>query len=186
MLGERITLTKQFGLLAGLAGLGLLIGQDWLLLQGAPIGAVFMLLAAISWAIGTVLIKKTRWQLPPLTIVAWQLLFSAVPVTAVALVLEPSPVDIGLSPRATMALLYVVALPMTFCQWAYFKIVDLLPASIAAIGTLMVPVVGVYSSQWMLGENVGTAEVLALVLVLTALLLVLVVPARRRAARSTI
>ena len=67
--------------------------------------------------------------------------------------------------------------PMSFCQWAYFKVVGLLPASVAAIGTLAIPVIGVYSSHLVLGEAVGVSELLALLLVLSALVLVLLVPA---------
>jgi drug/metabolite transporter (DMT)-like permease len=83
----------------------------------------------------------------------------------------------ALSLPAVIALIYLFLFPMSFCQWAYFKTVGLLPASIAAIGTLMVPVVGVYSSHLILGEKVGLNDLLALLLVLSALILVLVLPA---------
>ena len=76
-----------------------------------------------------------------------------------------------------IALVYIFLFPMSFCQWAYFKTVGLLPASIAAIGTLMVPVIGVYSSYLILDEKVGIADLLALLLVLSALVLVLLIPA---------
>ena len=65
---------------------------------------------------------------------------------------------------AWLALAYVFVFPMVFCQWAYLKVVHLFPASSAAIGTLLVPVVGVYSSALILGEIVGWAELLSLVL----------------------
>ncbi len=84
VLDERITANKVFGLLLGLLGLGVLIGPDLLILKRAPMGAFFMLLAALSWGIGTVLVKRIAWQLPTLSNVAWQLLFSSVPVLIVA------------------------------------------------------------------------------------------------------
>ncbi len=80
-----------------------------------------------------------------------------------------------------IALVYLFLFPMSFCQWAYFKTVGLLPASVAAIGTLMVPVIGVYSSHLILDENVGLSDLLALLLVLSAL--VLVIPAWRASRR---
>ena len=180
VLGERITANKICGLLLGLAGLTVLIGPDLLVLRRAPLGALFMLGAAISWAIGTILFKHIQWRLPILSNIAWQLLLCALPVTAVAAVLEPFPALAELSPRAMLACAYIVLFPMSFCQWAYFKTVGLLPASIAAIGTLMVPVVGVYSSHWILGEAVGIPELLALLLVLSSLVLVLLLPAIKR------
>jgi drug/metabolite transporter (DMT)-like permease len=177
VLGERITMTKVAGLLLGLLGLGVLIGPDLLILKRAPVGAFFMLSAAISWAIGTVLLKKIIWQVPTLSNIAWQLLLSSIPVTLVAAWSEPLPDLTTLSGSVVIALVYIFLFPMSFCQWAYFKTVGLLPASIAAIGTLMVPVIGVYSSYLILDEKVGIADLLALLLVLSALVLVLLIPA---------
>jgi drug/metabolite transporter (DMT)-like permease len=51
------------------------------------------------------------------------------------------------------------------------------PAAIAAIGTLAVPVVGVFSSAVILGEPVGWREFTAMDLSCGALATVLVVPA---------
>jgi drug/metabolite transporter (DMT)-like permease len=180
VLGERITPSKIAGLLLGLAGLGVLIGPDLLVLQRAPVGAFFMLLAAISWAIGTILVKRIAWRIPTLSNVAWQLLLAAVPVTTIALITEPFPQLGALSPNAMIAGVYIVLFPMSFCQWAYFKVIGLLPASIATIGTLMVPIIGVYSSHLILDERVGVNDVLALLLVLAALMLVLLFPALQR------
>ena len=180
VLGERITWIKSVGLLLGLAGLGVLIGPDLVILQRAPLGALFMLLAAISWAIGTILIKYIDWKLPTLSNIAWQLAFSAVPVTLVASLAEPFPALDELSLRATLAFVYIILFPMSFCQWAYFKTVGLLPASIAAIGTLSIPVIGVYSSHLILGEAVAGTDILALLLVVSGLCFVLLVPALRR------
>ena len=179
VLGERITMTKITGLLLGLLGLGVLIGPDLVILKRAPVGAFFMLSAAISWAIGTVLLKKIAWQLPTLSNIAWQLLFSSLPVTLVAALSEPLPDLTGLSSPVIIALVYIFLFPMSFCQWAYFKTVGLLPASIAAMGTLMVPVIGVYSSYLILDEKVGIADLVALLLVLSALVMVLLIPTWR-------
>jgi len=177
VLGERITAGKITGLMLGLAGLGFLIGPDLLILKRTPVGALFMLLAAVSWGLGTVLLKRIDWRLPTLSNIAWQLLLSAIPVTLIAVLTEPFP-DLGaLSGRAVIALVYLFLFPMSFCQWAYFKTVGLLPASIAAIGTLMVPVIGVFSSYLILDERVGVGDIVALLLVLSALVLVLLVPA---------
>jgi drug/metabolite transporter (DMT)-like permease len=65
-----------------------------------------------------------------------------------------------------------------FCQTAFFKLLSLLPAHVAGISVLPVPVVGVVSSAIILAEPVGVAEVAALVLVVGGLFL-LVRPAAR-------
>ena len=77
-------------------------------------------------------------------------------------------------------MIYLFALPMVFCQWAFFKVVRLFPAAIASIGTLAVPVIGVYSSALILGEPVGWIEFAAMALICGALAIVLVLPALRK------
>ena len=128
--------------------------------------------------------KPSDWKLPTLSNIAWQLLMSAIPVTVIALIIEPFPPLGELSPRAMIAFAYIIIFPMSFCQWAYFKTVGLLPASSAAIGTLMVPVVGVYSSHLILDEQIGIYDIAALLLVLSALVMVLLIPAWQRSRKT--
>lgn len=175
-LKEPITRYRIAGLLLGMAGLGVLIGEDLFVFGVAPLGALFMLAAALTWAIGTVLFKMYRWSAPVSTMVGWQLAAAAVPITLVALLFEPIPDLSQLSHQAVLALVYVFALPMIFCQWAFFKVVSMFPATVASMGTLAVPVVGVYSSAIILGEPVGWREVAALVLICAALASVLIMP----------
>ena len=70
---------------------------------------------------------------------------------------------------------------MVFCHWAWFSVVRLFPAAIAAIGTLAIPIVGVFSSALVLGEPVGLRELASLGLVCAALAVVLLLPALRQA-----
>ncbi len=176
LLNEKISPSKSLGLVLGLTGLAVLIGPDLVIFNQAPLGAIFMLAAAVTWGLGTVLLKKGDWDIPIASHVAWQLLLSAIPVGIGAVLLEPVPDVTSLSPPAIIALLYIYAFPITFSQWAYMKVVNMLPASIAAIGTLLVPVIGVYSSHFILSEPVGLRALTALALVCTGLLCVLVLP----------
>ena len=98
-----------------------------------------------------------------------------------ALLLEAPPELAGLSREALLAVAYIFLFPMVFCQWAFFRTVRLFPATIAAIGTLAIPVVGVYSSAVILGEAVGWREFIALLLICSALANVLL-PAGRKSA----
>lgn len=183
LLGERFSAAKVLGLLLGVAGLAVLIGPDLWVFQRAPLGAFFMMMAALSWGAGTVLFKRHNRRNPGLPVashIGWQL-FLGTPVLLVgAALLEPFPDVTALSTPAILALVYIYAFPMTFCQWAYLKTVHLFPASIAAIGTLLIPVVGVYSSSFILGETVGWPELLALTLICAALASVMLLPNLKR------
>jgi drug/metabolite transporter (DMT)-like permease len=99
----------------------------------------------------------------------WQMLAGGLPVAVGAFWIE-DPVRIAdISLRAGATLVYLIAGPMIFCHWAFFKVVRMYPAGVAALSTLVIPVIGVFSSAWLLGERVQAAEVAALVLVVASL-----------------
>ncbi len=174
LLGARLTLRQGLALLLGMAALVLLIGQDLAVVGTAPVGALMMAGAALGWAIGTVLIKKFDWKgMPVMALTGWQQLIGGVPIVIGWWLLEPFPDLGGLSLRATAALAYVIVVGTVFCHAAYFKLVSLLPAHVAAISVLAVPAVGVISSAWLLGEPVGLAEAAALLLVVGGLFLLI-------------
>lgn len=179
LLREALTRAKLVGLALGMTGLAVLIGPDLIVLQTAPLGALLMLAAAVSWATGTVLVKRFPWSVPTTTMVGWQLIAGALPVTLGAVLLEAPPDLSAVSEPALLAVAYNFAIPMLFCQWAFFRTVRLFPAAIAAVGTLAIPVVGVYASAMMLDEAVGWREFIALLLICGALAGVLL-PAGRR------
>ena len=181
VLGDRLTGRRLLGLAVGLSGLAVLIGPDLRAAQAAPFGAFFMLGAALSWAAGTISVKHFTWSLSTAVLAGWQLIAGFVVVFPVALLLETPPEWTGLSTGALISLAYVIALPMLFCQWAYIKVVRLFPAVLAAIGTLAIPVVGVFSSALVLDEAVGPRDFASLALVCGALAIVLLPAARRRA-----
>jgi drug/metabolite transporter (DMT)-like permease len=183
MLGERLRWTTLAGLAVGLAGMALLVAPDWARIVAAPLGIVAILVAAFGWALGTVGFKAVRWTNPTLVVAGWQYLLGGVPVALGALWHDAGFAYGAVPWPAWAAAIYSATLPLIFCQWAFFRLVKAVPASVATIGTLAIPVVGVVSGGWMLGERIGPEVLGALVLVVAALVLVLVVPALGRGER---
>lgn len=180
-LREPVTLRLLAALALASAGVSALLAPSLEALGKAPIGMLLVLGAAVSWAAGTVVQKRVSWPIPVLAIAGWQLLLGSLPIVVVALLREPLVIQ-DASATALWALVYTLALPMLFCQYAWYKVVSLFPASIAAIGTVMVPVVGVLFGALVLGEPLGWREIAALLFVIAAISLVLVPPARAPAA----
>lgn len=160
----------------GLLGILLLLLPEFGRSGGLPIGYLFMILSAIVWAIGTVAQKLRQWEIGVLALSGWQLIIGGIPIVLIWLVLEPSPDLSGVTPLGALAIAYVVFVALVFCFSSYVRLVSILPANIAAISMLAIPVVGLWSSALLLGEPVGMADVLALGLVLAALALVLFRP----------
>jgi drug/metabolite transporter (DMT)-like permease len=176
VLGERLTFSRLIGLFLGIAGLSILIGPDIKALGTAPLGAIFMLGAAVTWAGGTVLLKYFRWTMPITVLTGWQLILGGIPVIIGAFILEPMTVLLHVSWQVALATAYVIFIGNILCFWAWIKVVNLFPASVASIGTLAIPIVGVLSSALFLGEPVGFQEIVALILVVMALSIVMIRP----------
>ena len=176
-LGEALSRPKIIGLALGMTGLAILIGPDLRGLGATPLGTLFMLGAALSWAAGTVLIKRHSWTISTATLTGWQLLIGALPIVPGSLMIDGLPQASWFTTPTVLALCYVLLLPILFCQWGYFKLVRLFPAGIAAISMLAIPVIGVFSSALVLGESTGPRELLSLALVCLALGVVVVWPA---------
>ncbi|WGF89935.1 DMT family transporter [Marinivivus vitaminiproducens] len=173
-LSERPTQRHWLGLACGMAGMLVLLVPDLTRLGGEPLGTLLILCGAVSWASGTLLTKVTDWDTPLFTLLGWQMTIGGLPIILGWIVIEDAwlrPQDVGLLPA--LATLYAVSIPMVFCYWAFFRIVQLLPASIASLSVLATPVVGLFSAALLLGEPVGLGEVAALVLVMLALFFVL-------------
>lgn len=177
VLGEELTPRRLGGLALGVAGLAILLVPDIARLGAAPLGAVLMLLAAVTWAIGVVATKRVTWDMSVAQLTGWQLLLGGVPFLVAAVLRDPPGALLEMSPQAALVFVYVLTLPMIAAQWMWFKLLQVLPASIAGLSTLSVPVVGVLSGALLLGERAGTPELAALALVVAALALVL--PERR-------
>src|SRR4029078_3199910 len=88
LLGERMSGRKLAGIALGLAGLALLLAAQVASLQAAPIGALLVLGAAATWAIGTVLQKKYPVSVPTSVYTAVIVLIGGIPIFVVPAILE--------------------------------------------------------------------------------------------------
>jgi drug/metabolite transporter (DMT)-like permease len=179
LLHERLGSRRLVGLALGMAGIAVLLAPDIAAFRAAPLGAGFVLMAAMGWAIGTVTMKATRFSRSVTQMTGWQLLIGGAPIVLAALWHDPPFHFLSLPGETQLVLVYIIALPMIFGQWAWFKTLDRLPGTVAAVGSLAVPIVGLLSSALLLGERLGPSEIAALVLVVVALSLVLFAPPSR-------
>jgi drug/metabolite transporter (DMT)-like permease len=185
LLRERLGMRRLVGLLLGMAGIAVLLAPDAAAFRAAPLGAFYVLLAAAGWAIGTVTMKAVHFSRSVAQMTGWQLIIGGLPIVLAALWRDPPPNLLSLPGETQLVLLYIIGLPMIFGQWAWFKTLDRLPGTVAAIASLAVPIVGLLSSSLLLSEPLGPNEIAALVLVVLALTLVLFAPAPRRHASSS-
>jgi drug/metabolite transporter (DMT)-like permease len=164
ILGERPTARKAAALAIGLAGVAVLMANR-LHFSGqtrALLGIGCGLAASMLFALGTVLAKRRPLAMPPLAALAWQLGIAAIPLAALSR-LETAPWS-QLTASSWLGLAYMAAVSQALAYFTWFRALRLLPASTAAIGSLLVPIIGVCTAALTLGEPLGPRQVLALAL----------------------
>lgn len=176
---ERPSARRFAGLALGMAGIVVLLSGNFAALGHSPIGPLLMILGAMLWGAGTVMLKQMRWSIPVLTLTTWMVIVGTIPIVLLTGLIEGYHIP-DASMKAWLALAFTVIGPFIFCYYAWIKIVNIFPPGIAAISTLMIPVVGVMSGAAVLGEEPGWRGYTALFLITGALVLVLLVPARKR------
>jgi drug/metabolite transporter (DMT)-like permease len=94
----------------------------------------------------------------------WQMLLGASVLVPVAAVAEPAP-EIDWSPEFLAILFYNGPVASAFCYWAFVTVNRSFSATATALGSLGVPVVGVFASALALGEPLTTAKLVGLGLI---------------------
>jgi len=171
ILGERPTWLRVLALVLAFAGLASIMGSSGLSASRDKLPGILMVLGgAFGFALGTVLAKKLPIRLPPLSAAAWQIGIGCVPIVIVGLAVEHS--DWARLDRFDWALMfYSTVIQFCVAYVAWFAALARLPASVAAIGTMAVPVIGVVASAMALHEPLGAGQVAALAFTLAAVAL---------------
>jgi len=178
ILKEPLTPRRLLGLVLGMVGLGLLLGDEIFAVGRAPLGATLMFATAACWALGTILAKKWSVPVPASTFTAWLNLIALVPMLALSMLLEEGPfLPFGLSTGPMIGAIYSGLFASLLCQWAWFKLITITTATVASLAILSVPIVGVFCSLLVLREIPRFTDYAALLFVVGSLVTV-VLPAR--------
>ena len=169
LLGERLSRAKAVGLVLGMSGLLLLVGESVAAAGEAPLGTVLVLGAAASWALGAVLQKKYPVMLPAGTYTAWIMLLGGLPIFVGALLLEDFSWVADAGAGAFFGTAYNVLVAFAFGHWAWIKLATSLSVTVFSLSMLLIPVVGVFCGMLFLGERPSILEYSALALILASL-----------------
>lgn len=168
-LGEKLDRLRASSLALGALGLGILSMPFWPVIEagGVPFGLVYVLGAAITWATGTVILKRWPVDAAPLALTAWQVTIAAVACTIGMVAFETPYLDLGRMEVAA-AFAYHIALPQAVAYVLWFGLVGRVPASTAALGTLLIPIFGVFGAVLLLDDLPTPLDLAGLGLILLA------------------
>jgi len=171
VLGERPTVLRTIALVMAFAGVASILGGDGISASMAKLPGIAMALTgAVAFALGTVLAKKFPLTLSPLTAAAWQIGLGCLPVAIIGLLAETTRLGV-LDAFGWWLIVYMVLIQFCLAYVCWFAALARLPASVAAIGTMAVPVIGVAVSAVALHEPLGLGQIAALVFTLAGVAL---------------
>ncbi|OKO84658.1 DMT family transporter [Bradyrhizobium sp. AS23.2] len=171
VLGERPTLLRTLALVMAFVGLAAIMGGNGIAASAEKLpGIIMALCGAIGFAVGTVFSKKYPIHLPPITAAAWQIGIGCLPIAIIGPIIETTHLEL-VTPVGWLLLVYSTVVQFCIAYVSWFAALARLPASVAAIGTMAVPVIGVVASALALHEPLGAGQIAALIFTLAAVVL---------------
>ena len=171
VLGERPTALRTVALVMAFAGLAAIMGGNGFTATTEKLpGMVMALGGAIGFALGTVLAKRLPVPLPPIPAAAWQIGLGCFPIVILGFAFETTHIE-KVTALGWWLLVYSTVIQFCIAYVSWFAALARLPASVAAIGTMAVPVIGVVASAAALGEPLGLTQIVALAFTLAGVVL---------------
>jgi drug/metabolite transporter (DMT)-like permease len=179
-LGEKLTRRVAFAAVSVAITVMLLASSEFTRITGSPRGVVWMVLAAICWAIGTLMVRRSALTLPVETLTVWTMLVANVFLWAIAFTLEPWPVW-QFSGAMWLSLAYGAFINYGFAQTLWASLARNLPASTSAMSIMAIPLVGTLSATFVVGEWPHWQDYVAILFVVAAMAAVLLPPRPQKA-----
>ena len=121
---------------------------------------------------GTLILKRARLTVPAMVSTGWQLIVAGVPIAIVALLSGTREAFVP-SWTSMLVICYITIIPMALGNVTWFSIVNILPASVSGLSTVMVPMVAMVTGAVIRGEPLGVLEIASMLCCAAAMALVL-------------
>jgi drug/metabolite transporter (DMT)-like permease len=160
---ERVTGRRLVGLLIGLGGVIALVGVDLSGHTGELLGAGAILVAAVGYSVGPMLLKRHLSDLDPRATMAGSLALATVLLAPLAIATAPS----SAPPGEAIASIVVLGVLCTAAAFVFFgALIAEVGPSRASVITYVAPVVAVALGVTVLDERPGVGAVAGLLLIL--------------------
>ncbi|PAU83234.1 EamA family transporter [Halorubrum salipaludis] len=170
---ERLTVVGVIGLLVGLVGAVVLAAPDPSnLAGGGTVPKLLVLLAAASFALGSVLTRASDADLPIETMEAWSMLLGAALMHLLSLGLGESAADVAWTAEALLALGYLSVVASGLGFLIYFDLLDRLGPIEINLVSYVAPVFAAVSGWLFLREAITLNTVAGFLIICLGFLLV--------------
>lgn len=173
--GDRLSRRGLFGTALGLAGIAVLFWPKFeqrAVLGIMPfVGACTLLCSSFSWSVGSVLSRRWQMKLDPFTATGWEMLFAAGGNATVAL-LAGEVHHIVITPRAMLAVFYLVVFGSWVGYTAYIYLLKHVPSAKVATYAYVNPLIAILLGWLVLREQLDVFIFTGAVIIVAAVVLV--------------
>ena len=177
--GQGLSRRALVGVVCAGSAVTLLVAHEITALAGRPLGVLWMQLAAVSWALGTILMRRSALKLPTEALTVWMMALSSAGFWLVASALEPAPLWRFSAPMWA-ALAWGAAMNYGVAQVIWFGLARTLPPQASTFAIMAVPLVGTLSAALIVGEVPGALDFVAAGFIMLAIASALL-PSRQNA-----
>jgi len=152
--GERMTPAKIFGVIMGVAGVGVIFSNQ-LTIAGpdALAGSAALVLSSVCAAYSNVLVKARGRHLDPAILAAGQMLCGFLPLLLIGIPREGNPLNFRWTPMAVVALFYLSIVGSVIAFLLYYWLVRNMDVTKTMLIALVTPVVAVTLGMLVLDEK---------------------------------
>lgn len=168
-MGDRLKPLAVAGLFAGFGGVVLIMGARF---SGGldPVGVALCVLAAIALTIATLALRGASSGGNVMMVVGLQMLVGAAALIGPAVIFED--LTVHWTPRLVAAFAYTTLVPGLAATWVWFKLVQRIGAVRGATFHFLNPFFGVAIAAALLGERLGTTDVVGVLIIMAGILAV--------------
>lgn len=168
----KLTWRGGLGVLFAMSATFLLAAEEFTAFLGQPIGLGIMMAAAISWGIGTAMMNHYKISISNAALTFWMMVITSCFLFVGTILFERHHWRMPTNGEwAAIGFNGIVV--FAFCHIVWFRIARKLPPVASSLSIMLIPVLGVFSGSWMLGEVIGAGDITALVLILLSMAAVL-------------
>lgn len=167
---EKLRRAQLIGALLALVGLAGIISTQ----QGehAILGVLLIVLSAVAWSVGNVIIKTSSVK-EIFSFMVWASLFPPIPLFFIAWLMQGAApfenLQSSLDLTAVLSIIFQVYLATHFAYWGWNSLLKLYPVSTVAPLSLLIPVFGIGSSMLIIGEHISTLNLISIAIIIMGL-----------------
>ena len=184
--GERMTPAKIFGIVMGVAGVGVVFSNQ-LSVAGprALAGCAALVVGSACAAAANVLVKKQGAKLDPAILAGGQMFFGLIPLLVIGIPLEGNPLQFHWTRMAIIALFYLAIVGSVAAFLLYYWLVQHMDVTKTMLIALVTPVIAVTLGVIVLHEELNWRTFAGGAMIISGIGLIVLRKARKQAAELT-